>query len=292
MTNESAGAETPKAAGAAEAEKASREQSTIGFPYGDLDDAVSVADALLKNGGVPCEADQLASALGQVPSSGSFRMKVATARMFGLIQTVQGKYELTPLGFAINDASRQKAAKADAFLQVPLYRKVYDTFRNQQLPPRPAALQRTFVQFGVASKQADKARMAFDRSAQQAGYFEQAGRDRLVRPVAAGPLGAPAAADPAGDPDPGQGHRENGGSGGGAGRGGGGRSTGAVGEYHPFVLGLLDTLPNPGTVWAIEGRAAWLEAAASAFKLIYKGDGRIKIAAEQGGSQDKGGVFG
>lgn len=52
------------------------------------------------------------------------------------------------------------------------------------------------------------------------------------------------------------------------------------GSYHPFIEGLLKTLPVTGTVWAIEGRAAWLEAAASVFKLLYQGDGRITIAAE------------
>ena len=52
------------------------------------------------------------------------------------------------------------------------------------------------------------------------------------------------------------------------------------GGYHPFIEGLLKTLPAPDTVWAIEGRAAWLEAAASVFKLLYRGDGRISITAQ------------
>ncbi len=59
-----------------------------------------------------------------------------------------------------------------------------------------------------------------------------------------------------------------------------GGNGGGGGGYHPFVEGLLQTMPEPGTVWTIEGRAAWLEAAATAFKLIYKGDGKIKIEAE------------
>lgn len=262
-----------QASASTETEKKSREQSAIGFPYGDLDDAISVAKALLECGGVPCDPDQLAGAMGQVPSSGSFRLKIATARMFGLIETVQGKYQLTSLGFAITDAGRQKAARADAFLNVPLYRKVYDSFRNQQLPPRPVALERTFLGFGVAQKQLDKARIAFDRSAQQAGFFDQGGRDRLIRPPV-GPTtsnGGPAIsepseaapAEPAGEKASSRNVNYSGG-----------------GNYHPFIMGLLDTLPAPGTLWTIEGRAAWLEAAASAFKLIYKGDGRITIQTQ------------
>jgi hypothetical protein len=211
----------------------------------------------------------------QTPSSGSFRTKIATARIFGVIETVQGKYQLTDLGFAIVDSKRERAARANAFLRVPLYRRVYEEFRNRQLPPRPVALERTFVGFGVASKQADRARHAFDRSAQQAGFFDQGGRDRLIRPPT-GSVEPGSGADyvePSGElepppPPPPPGRRRNGGGGG--------------GSYHPFIEGLLETLPEPGTVWSIEGRAAWLEAAASAFKLLYQGDGRIRIAAEAG----------
>lgn len=273
MTDESMSAET--AAPDAKARQ-TREQSTIQFPYGDLADAISVAKGLMTCGGVPCDPDQLAGAMNQAPSSGSFRAKIATARIFGVIETVQGKYQLTDLGFAIVDSTRERAARADAFLRVPLYRRVYDEFRNRQLPPRPVALERTFVGFGVASKQADRARHAFDRSAQQAGFFDQGGRDRLVRPPT-GSTDQGVGEDPAdllpGDseppPPPPPGRRRNGGGGG--------------GSYHPFIEGLLETLPEPGTVWSIEGRAAWLEAAASAFKLLYQGDGRIRIAAETEG---------
>ena len=59
-------------------------------------------------------------------------------------------------------------------------------------------------------------------------------------------------------------------------KGGGGNGSG----YHPFVEGLLQTMPEPGTLWAIEGRAAWLEAAANVFKLMYQGDGKITVSAD------------
>ena len=48
---------------------------------------------------------------------------------------------------------------------------------------------------------------------------------------------------------------------------------------HPFIQGLLQTLPAAGTVWAIEGRAAWLKAAAQNFTLMYQGEGDIEITA-------------
>jgi hypothetical protein len=62
-----------------------------------------------------------------------------------------------------------------------------------------------------------------------------------------------------------------------------GRSTEGGGRpprgLHPFVRGLLDTLPEPETNWTVEGRAKWLQAAANIFDLMYKGDGKITISA-------------
>ncbi|MGA2952543.1 MAG: hypothetical protein ABSD80_09950, partial [Caulobacteraceae bacterium] len=135
---------TETAPDAADAGKQQREQSTIGFPYGDLDDAVDVARGIMKCGGIACEPDQLAAAINMSPTSGGFRLKIATARMFGAINTVQGRYELTDLGFGLTDKNLDKEARAEAFLKVPLYRRLYDEFRNRPLPPRPAPLERTF----------------------------------------------------------------------------------------------------------------------------------------------------
>lgn len=259
-------------------DRQSRDQSSIQFPYGDQNDAVAVSKAILGLGGGAVEVEQLAAALKQEPTSGSFRGKVATARTFSAITTVSGKYQLTEIGFALADAKREKAARVDSFLAVPLYKRTYEEFKGKQLPPRPVALEHAFVGFGVAPKQKEKARYAFERSAKQAGFFDHGDMDRLVKPtvgnvgtVDPGTNNAPPPPADNGDDGNGNGADRNrrfnsGGNGGG-------------GQYHPFIEGLLATLPAPNTVWAIEGRAAWLEAAASAFKLLYKGDGKIEVKA-------------
>jgi hypothetical protein len=51
-------------------------------------------------------------------------------------------------------------------------------------------------------------------------------------------------------------------------------------DLHPFIQGLLKTLPEPGTNWSIEGRSKWLQAAANIFDLMYKGTGSIEIKAK------------
>jgi hypothetical protein len=247
--------------------KRGKEQSSISFPYKDLDSAPSVAQAVLQAGGVALTTEQLAGVMSLQPGSGNFVAKVSTARIFGLLSYSQGKHELTMLGFAIvdTDERRQRTARAEAFLTVPLYRRTYDEFKGKQLPPKPG-LEQAFVRFGVATKQKTAARLAFEKSAQQAGFFINGDQDRLVEPItgaAAAKVQVPAPGDRnPGNHQPGSGAEQN-----------------ASGR-HPFIQGLLDTLPEPGTNWAVEGRAKWLMAAAHNFDLIYMGaGGDIQIMA-------------
>ena len=119
------------------------------------------------------------------------------------------------------------------------------------------------VNFGVSSKQTGKARQAFERSAQQAGFFA-AGTDRLIPPAfAARPETKPL--DDGGETLPEGGKND--------GTGGGPTPPG----LHPFVQGLLQALPEPETDWPVANRAKWLQTAANIFDLIYEGDGGIKI---------------
>lgn len=180
--------------------------------------------------------------------------------------------------FWISDAARQKTARAAAFLSVPLYKKVYEEFRGRQLPPRPHGLEQAFVRFGVSSKQKTNARQTFDRSANQASFFANGQQDRLIEPIigvsSRSPDSRSTAADDAGyqndietappsKPEPVGG-----------------------GNLHPFIQGLLDTLPEPQTNWTVEGRAKWLQAAANIFDLIYKGSGEISVLAKSDEKKD------
>ena len=257
----------------------------IKFPSGDLNEAISVARAIVSGGGEPCASEQIAAALLQSPRSGAFRSKVAAAQAFGLLRTVQNRYRLTELGFAITNPGRERIARANAFVEVALYRRVYEEFRNRQLPSRPMSLEAVFVSFGVAAERKTAARRLFDRSAQQAGYFDHGSSDRLIRPAGAGSAGSstkpgdtPAVGGPeacpdrAGDPD-------------GEGKGGGKPMRA---DLHPFVHGLLRALPEPDTAWAEEERIKWLHAAIHNFNLMYKGDVRITVeGASKTGSRSE-----
>ncbi len=288
MTDDSNKTDTPKPGGRARKRPhvapkpkgvPEREQSTIAFPYMDLESGITVANAMLEAGGVALSRDQLAGTMKLVANSGNFVTKVATSRMFGLVANNAGKYELTNLGFSIVDSDdrRVRSAKAEAFLNVPLYKRAYEEFKGKQLPPRPHGLEQAFVRFGVSTKQKTNARLAFDKSAAQAGYFLN-GNDRLIEPIIGGGTQRATRIEAAerGDEE-------------------GTEAAAPVTksrapdkpELPHFMHMLIDALPAIGTTWTVDGRAKWLQGAAAAFDLSYKGDGAIMIQAKAAPNADK-----
>lgn len=179
MQDEQTAGDTPAATEA----NNGRERSTIKFPYGDLDSAVELALAVSRYG-LDCSTGQLAAALAMHAGAPGYRARISTALIFGLIESAKGgTVSLTPLGRRLVDPMQVDAAKADAFLSVPLYAHIFELFDGTVLPDDPA-LEAVMVKAGVAAKVARKARQAFARSAEQAGFFA-AGRTRLVRPSGA-----------------------------------------------------------------------------------------------------------
>jgi hypothetical protein len=234
---------------------AARERSTVEFPYADLDEGVSIVRIIHQSGGVPMARDQIAARMDQKATSGAFITKISAARMFGLVDVLPGagKIQVTALGHEViaPDEGRQRDAKAQAFLNVELYRKLYDEFRNRHLPPRPHGLEQALVAMGVAVKQRTNARYAFDRSAKQAGFFEH-GMDRLVAPVG---FAARVETTPAGIPSLSEaaftGHTEA-----------------PQRELDGVITALIDKLPIKGP-WPTEKRVAWLKMMAMAFDMAY-----------------------
>jgi hypothetical protein len=242
-----------------EASDGKREQSTIAFPYLDLDDAIEIAKAVHELHGSSCQMEQIAAHLKQSPASSTFRLKVGTAKIFGLVTTGQGMVTLTPLGSQICDPQQEKAAKVKAFLTVPLYKAVYEQFKGAVLPPTNG-FEAALGTLGVAPKQKERARQILQRSAQEAGFF-QFGTDRLVEPAikasasAASTMTVDQESEQQSEPEAEKRRKSS-------------RDSGGE-DYHPFIQGLLRKLPQPDTDWPIEGRAKWLQAAINIFELMY-----------------------
>jgi hypothetical protein len=262
-----AAAEMPNPQGVA----SKRERSSVEFPYMGLDEAMQVASAIHRTTGSGwCTVDQLAAELDLSMASSGFRVRLGTTKMFGLIESERGSgaYRLTDLGHRIVDPSQARAAKAQAFLNVPLYGKLVELHRGKTLPPA-AALERMMAEIGVAQKQTDRARQTFERSAQTAGFFEY-GRDKLVAPAV-------------GDGDSGV-IRSAVGTAAGA--------SSAVAQAvslvkapdvsDPLMAALIQKLPAPSTTWGAVERKTWLELMAMAFTLAYGPTTAIKIELIEG----------
>lgn len=249
-------------ADATNAAETSRGKSTIDFPYLDLDNAIEIVKAIHKVEGDRCEWNQLATSLGVSPVGGGFRMRMLTGKTFGLLTYERSQVMLTDCGIRASDPAHEKRARFEAFMCVPLFKQLFDRLNGQTMPPI-AAIERAIENMGVAPKQKDKARQVFQRSAKQAGLFELS-TDRLSIPpgLNQGAVKSGSEAD-GGDVDK---KRKNGDGGDGG------------GQYHPFIQGLLQKLPEPDSEWPLEARKKWLSTASNIFGLMYT----------QPGDQDKG----
>src|ERR1035437_8648889 len=251
-----------------EQEETKRDRSTIQFPYSSLDEAIVAAKGVQAVGGSSCKVEQLAAHLKLKSTDSAFRGKLGAARIFGLLTYAQGTVTLTLLGNRICDPTQEAAAKAEAFLTVPLYQKIYDQFKASTLPPF-SGLEGAIVTMGVAPKQKATARQVFQRSATTAGFF-WSGPDRLVYPpsIKGGAISAGTSAEASSPPPEIPSQKPN--------RKGSDSGDGGGGECDPAIQGLIKRLPPPDSDWPLEKQARWLLAVSHAFEVVYprEDDGR------------------
>jgi hypothetical protein len=238
-----------------------RQRSSIAFPYTDYDGAAAVAAAIHGNvGHGTCSTAQLAPWMNQSVKSSGFRTQLAAARLFGLIDSEGAEsYRLTPLGTKVADPAQARAAKADAFLSVPLFAALFNKYKEGVTPPN-AALEREIVALGVSEKQKARARQVFENSAQQTGFREH-GPNRLVMPAV---MVLPPRTGEAGS-----------GSGGGGGEGGGGGNGGGsnIGlDLDPLLIALLQKIPGQGEEWPKDRRVRWFRTFAMNVSQVYDPD--------------------
>lgn len=246
-------ADTDNASAAQAASEAKKRfKSEIEFPYSDLESAAELAQTINDRAGSSAENEELAVWMGQTASGGTFRTRLGAAKMFGLIETGQGRATLTQLGRDVLASSgKAHAARVTAFLNVELFKVMYDQFKGNALPPSPA-IERQVEQLGVSPKQKERARQTFMKSAQYAGFID-ASTGRFVKPGIAQNEGVR-------DEKPREEKHDTGGDGGG----------GKPPPVDPIIAGLLARLPKSGDVWPIAERKLWLQLLEGSFQLIYK----------------------
>ncbi|MGO9449703.1 MAG: hypothetical protein ACLQDV_01470 [Candidatus Binataceae bacterium] len=227
------------------------ERSKIVFPYGDLNDALSVAKAIYNNSGDQADMDQLAEWMKHDNvNSGAFRVKVAAARIFGLASVDGNKIALLQLGRDTQDPTSEARSRALALLNVPLYRKIFETYRGRPLPD-DKGLEKVMESVGVASKQTDRARQTFQRSAEQAKVFNEK-KDRLVLPPGVSLDSTTPNTEATG-----------------ASRKMDTQTIQPAGELNPLLAALIEELPASGSEWPREAKDQWLRILQRTLDRLY-----------------------
>jgi len=232
-------------------------------PYFELDASIAVADIIQQKGGGTCSPEQLATWLKYKSiGSGTYLTRVSAAnKHFGLIESVGDSFVLTERAKKIlapvmpEDATN---AKIDAFLNVPLFAKVYEHFRGSPLPPE-VGLKNLFLNtYRVLPDRVAKAVRIFLNSAEQAGFFLATGdRSRMVKPTITIVTPPAASSSVANDEASVIQEKPKG--------GGGGDGTGGV---HSAIIGLLRELPQPGP-WEQQQKQRFLDAFKATIDFIY-----------------------
>ena len=241
-----------------------RQRSTIAFPYTDFESSFEIANAIHGNmGHGECTQVQLAAWTSQSVKSSTFRSQVAAAKLFALVEVGldTGSLKLTELGRQTFDPSKERSAKAKAFLAVPLFEALYEKYKNGVTPPN-AALEREIASLGVAEKQKAKARQVFENSAQQTGFRE----------IAPNKLVMPATRITGEEKPPPQAKHGKGG-------GGGGDGEGDLG-LDPLIMALLRMIPKSNESWPVEKRLRWFRTFAMNVSQVYDDDDIVELIIE------------
>lgn len=237
------------------------------YPNFDLENCLEFARTIKERGGNACSAEQLGALLRyKNVRGGGFIARVAAARLYGLISTVDGRYRITPLAETILypvTAQDKVRALRDAFFNVPLYRTIYEEFKGTRLPEALGLDNFLRTKFSIPpGDRTALARRVFLDSASQAGFFSatRGERTHLTDPVmgTAYPADAPA-------PSP---LSDYGGSGGDhSGIGLGTAQSETTSSVEPLLWRLIEEIPPRGEPW--DNRRDWEALWKSTLDFLY-----------------------
>ncbi|MEX2246242.1 MAG: hypothetical protein WEC75_06105 [Dehalococcoidia bacterium] len=179
----------PKGIPSAEKMGAPRVVSGTRFPVYDLDDSVKVAKLIHERGGGSATDDELAAFLGyKSPRNGAYLGRVGAAKLFGLIEGNARQYKLSALAQKILmpvAKSDKTEGLAEAFLNAPLFKGVYEEYKGKELPPEVGLKNLLRVKFQIIPARLGNAYRALMDSAETAGFYatRSGARTHLIVPT-------------------------------------------------------------------------------------------------------------
>lgn len=145
------------------------------FPHYDLDMAIRTCRAAPDPGKPGLSLTQFAMRSGHSSETSTIRQKLSSAKMFGLVETNDSLICKTDLGKKICRGDKNIKLCRQAFFNCKLYSALINRFSKIAFPNSVKDQNEVFVNFGVSGNSADKARIAFRRSAEFVEIFVPAG---------------------------------------------------------------------------------------------------------------------
>ena len=236
----------------------------------DLNASLVLAKTVREKGGDTCSPEQLGAWLDyKNTKGGGYVARVYAAKAFGLIETVQGKYRITPRAesilYEVTPQAKTQALR-DAFMGVPMFRSIYERYKGTQLPVELGMNNLLRTYYHVPPDRVSTAYRVLMDSADSAGFFHQGRRTQLVEPV----IGTPSFATPEATNDGGEASSErpgpkywNGG------RGGGSDGGSELPSRGKLLDGMWEELPEE-QAWDEDGLAYWLETFERLLRVRYR----------------------
>jgi len=160
------------------------------YPVYDLDSSIAVARTIRDQGGGSADQPHLASFLSYSSTkSGAFITRIAAARIFGLVENRDRFLIPTQLARTIiapeHPGRDDLRARFEAFMHVPLYRSLYERYKDGQLPPEMGFRNALETHYDIPRNRTQLAYRVLMDSADQAGLFEARGgaRTHFVAPI-------------------------------------------------------------------------------------------------------------
>jgi hypothetical protein len=159
------------------------------FPRYDLNSSLEVAQRIHDRAGGEASADAAAEFLGyKSKNNGAFLSRLASARLFGLIEGSASRLNVTPRALEIlqpDYPQTRSRALIEAFEAVPLFGAFLRAYEGQPLPDEVGMRNALKVKFGLKDDATTSRALArLLDSAETAGLFQVAGaRTKLIRPT-------------------------------------------------------------------------------------------------------------
>jgi hypothetical protein len=241
--------------------KAGKPKSKGGMsvPYFNLSSSIEVAKVIHAKAGGRVTREQLAAHLKyKSKDNGAFMSRVTAAKMFGLIEQEGDQLHITSRGRDIAapiTTEGLESAKVAAFLEVNLFRAIYEELGGAAMPEE-AGMRHLIERYGVITARVAPSVRILRESAEEAGFFKSAAGRMVLPSIGTGKRDTQARRDDA-PSDP---QRFG---------GGGGNGGGNFGDIDPAIIGLLKRLPPGGTPLPAARRKQLIEAFTATINYLY-----------------------